>query len=176
MNCKVYLQGIFCLHVHYITFSQFCKCFCMFSCNKYSEYTSCIFARKMHRSCRRDAFSMVFGCKKGPKTGEANFFQKNRNFRLTSHHAFAIIALAVERLQTADGEWCNGSTCDSDSYCLGSNPSSPAFFFLAPLSRGLGRGPLKAATRVQIPLGSPLTKCTLVVLFLLMDNTLDLKP
>jgi hypothetical protein len=25
-----------------------------------------------------------------------------------------------------DGEWCNGSTTDSDSVCLGSNPSSPA--------------------------------------------------
>ncbi len=24
------------------------------------------------------------------------------------------------------GELCNGSTYDSDSYCLGSNPSSPA--------------------------------------------------
>src|ERR1700752_5075141 len=24
------------------------------------------------------------------------------------------------------GEWCNGSTADSDSACLGSNPSSPA--------------------------------------------------
>src|SRR6202040_4382497 len=24
------------------------------------------------------------------------------------------------------GEWCNGSTTDSDSVCLGSNPSSPA--------------------------------------------------
>src|ERR1700687_4872089 len=26
----------------------------------------------------------------------------------------------------AYGEWCNGSTTDSDSVCLGSNPSSPA--------------------------------------------------
>ena len=57
-----------------------------------------------------------------------------------------IIPLAA----SADGEWCNGSTYDSDSYCLGSNPSSPASF-LAPLSRGLGRGPLKAETRVRIP-------------------------
>src|SRR6185437_1659234 len=24
------------------------------------------------------------------------------------------------------GEWCNGSTTDSDSVCLGSNPGSPA--------------------------------------------------
>ena len=27
------------------------------------------------------------------------------------------------------GEWCNGSTTDSDSVCLGSNPSSPATVF-----------------------------------------------
>ena len=53
------------------------------------------------------------------------------------------------KLRYADGEWCNGSTCDSDSYCLGSNPSSPAH--MPPLSRGLGRGPLKAETRVRIP-------------------------
>lgn len=26
------------------------------------------------------------------------------------------------------GEWCNGSTTDSDSVCLGSNPGSPASF------------------------------------------------
>ena len=58
----------------------------------------------------------------------------------------------LRRSNPADiGELCNGSTYDSDSYCLGSNPSSPAFFFLAPLSRGLGRGPLKAETRVRIP-------------------------
>ena len=28
--------------------------------------------------------------------------------------------------QGSDGEWCNGSTTDSDSVCLGSNPGSPA--------------------------------------------------
>ena len=143
------MQGIFCSHVHYITFYQFCKCFCMFSCNKYSKSTSCIFARMMRCGCRWDAFSMIFSCKRALKKGKAYFFQKNRNFRLTSHHAFAIIALAVERLQTADGEWCNGSTCDSDSYCLGSNPSSPAH--MPPLCSGLARRPLKAKTRVRIP-------------------------
>ena len=69
-------------------------------------------------------------------------------FCLTSPEGSVIISPAVK---TAGGEWCNGSTYDSDSYCLGSNPSSPAFLFLAPLSRGLGRGPLKAETRVRIP-------------------------
>ena len=35
------------------------------------------------------------------------------------------------------GEWCNGSTTDSDSVCLGSNPSSPAskINYLAQISR-----------------------------------------
>ena len=33
------------------------------------------------------------------------------------------------------GEWCNGSTTDSDSVCLGSNPSSPAIFLLLPQER-----------------------------------------
>ena len=45
-------------------------------------------------------------------------------FLLTSIFLSVIIPLAAK----ADGEWCNGSTYDSDSYCLGSNPSSPAFF------------------------------------------------
>ena len=30
----------------------------------------------------------------------------------------------------SDGEWCNGSTTDSDSVCLGSNPGSPASYRL----------------------------------------------
>ena len=33
----------------------------------------------------------------------------------------------------SDGEWCNGSTTDSDSVCLGSNPGSPANFWQSPL-------------------------------------------
>ena len=43
---------------------------------------------------------------------------------LTAWQAFAKIAFAVST--AANGELCNGSTYDSDSYCLGSNPSSPA--------------------------------------------------
>ena len=72
---------------------------------------------------------------------------------LTFASVFDIIthAVAIERLH--DGEWCNGSTYDSDSYCQGSNPCSPAT--LPPLSRGLGRRPLKAETGVRIPLGVP---------------------
>jgi hypothetical protein len=32
----------------------------------------------------------------------------------------------IEFVRLFVGEWCNGSTTDSDSVCLGSNPSSPA--------------------------------------------------
>jgi hypothetical protein len=41
-----------------------------------------------------------------------------RRFRAISQH--------IEIAQESIGEWCNGSTTDSDSVCLGSNPGSPA--------------------------------------------------
>lgn len=52
------------------------------------------------------------------------------------------------------GESSSGRTADSGSAYRGSNPLSPAK--RVPSSRGLGRSPLKAKTRVQIPLGPPL--------------------
>ena len=44
---------------------------------------------------------------------------------MTEPRAWDIIT-NVEALAQDIGELCNGSTYDSDSYCLGSNPSSPA--------------------------------------------------
>ena len=44
---------------------------------------------------------------------------------LTDADEFAII-IFVDDASSSVGELCNGSTYDSDSYCLGSNPSSPA--------------------------------------------------
>src|SRR5579872_4943726 len=38
-------------------------------------------------------------------------------------------ASALILLRNSIGEWCNGSTTDSDSVCLGSNPGSPAKSF-----------------------------------------------
>ena len=63
---------------------------------------------------------------------------------------------ALMRRPPVDGEWCNGSTYDSDSYCQGSNPCSPAN--LPPLCSGLARGPLKAETPVRIRSEVPLQK------------------
>ena len=59
-------------------------------------------------------------------------------------------------------ELCNGSTYDSDSYCLGSNPSSAANH-TPPWSSGLGRRPLTAVTGVRIPLEVPLKESLLSI-------------
>ena len=37
------------------------------------------------------------------------------------------VAWGIILASTSTGGWCNGSTADSDSACLGSNPSPPAF-------------------------------------------------
>ena len=50
---------------------------------------------------------------------------KNEKKVLTNRAASDIILL-VGTVRQNIGELCNGSTYDSDSYCLGSNPSSPA--------------------------------------------------
>ena len=44
---------------------------------------------------------------------------------LTKPDGFGILTF-VDETSSSVGELCNGSTYDSDSYCLGSNPSSPA--------------------------------------------------
>src|SRR5947209_6135914 len=38
-----------------------------------------------------------------------------------------LVGSAARTTSRRFGEWCNGSTADSGSACLGSNPSSPAF-------------------------------------------------
>ena len=57
--------------------------------------------------------------------------------------------------------WCFGIALFYDVYfrksaCMFVNFGILSFLFSVPSSSGLGRGPLKAATRVQIPLGSPM--------------------
>ena len=50
-------------------------------------------------------------------------------------------------------EWCNGNTNDSDSFILGSNPSSAAIF--ASMVKRLRRRPLTAKTGVRVPMEVP---------------------
>jgi hypothetical protein len=47
---------------------------------------------------------------------------------------YGIIENVEVLIDLLDAEWCNGSTNDSDSFCLGSNPSSAAKREFRPLS------------------------------------------
>jgi hypothetical protein len=51
------------------------------------------------------------------------------------------------------GEWCNGSTTDSDSVCLGSNPSSPAILLLLPQEQTLVGEQSGAVPSMEIQVG-----------------------
>ena len=53
------------------------------------------------------------------------------------------------------GELCNGSTYDSDSYCLGSNPSSPAIWLHG---QAVKTSPSQGENRGSIPLGAAIRK------------------
>ena len=74
--------------------------------------------------------------------------QKNFQKTLDNTHPLAYNNQRTKR----DGELCNGSTYDSDSYCLGSNPSSPAN---GSMVKRLRRRPLKAKSGVRFPLELP---------------------
>ena len=54
-------------------------------------------------------------------------------------------------------ELCNGSTYDSDSYCLGSNPSSPARLH----GQAVKTSPSQGEIRGSIPLGATRAKADL---------------
>ena len=65
-------------------------------------------------------------------------------------------SIAYNNFRTAcDGELCNGSTYDSDSYCLGSNPSSPARLH----GQAVKTSPSQGEIRGSIPLGATKVRC-----------------
>ena len=70
-------------------------------------------------------------------------------------------AAYAEQLQLHIGELCNGSTYDSDSYCLGSNPSSPAISLHGQAVKTL---PSQGKIMGSIPIGGA-TKQNVFVLF-----------
>ena len=72
-------------------------------------------------------------------------------------------AAYAEQLQLHIGELCNGSTYDSDSYCLGSNPSSPAISLHGQAVKTL---PSQGKIMGSIPIGGA-TKQNVFVLFFL---------
>ena len=62
------------------------------------------------------------------------------------------------------GELCNGSTYDSDSYCLGSNPSSPAIRLHGQAVKTL---PSQGKIRGSIPLGGAKATASAVAFFVM---------
>ena len=65
------------------------------------------------------------------------------------------------------GELCNGSTYDSDSYCLGSNPSSPAISLHGQAVKTL---PSQGKIRGSIPLGGAKAHSERCELFYFIGN------
>ena len=86
-------------------------------------------------------------CKKFSMAGMKNILKKSK-LGVDFWHDIAYNNFRTKRI----GELCNGSTYDSDSYCLGSNPSSPAN---GSMVKRLRRRPLKAKSGVRFPLGLP---------------------
>ena len=74
-------------------------------------------------------------------------------------------AAYAEQLQLHIGELCNGSTYDSDSYCLGSNPSSPAICLHGQAVKTL---PSQGKIMGSIPIGGATKQSVFVLFFLLL--------
>ena len=60
------------------------------------------------------------------KQARAFYDKIGRKFEKSVDSGFEICYNHLRQRHKFIGELCNGSTYDSDSYCLGSNPSSPA--------------------------------------------------
>ena len=71
-------------------------------------------------------------------------------------------AASAEQLQLDIGELCNGSTYDSDSYCLGSNPSSPAISLHGQAVKTL---PSQGKIMGSIPIGGATKQSDFVLFF-----------
>ena len=88
-----------------------------------------------------DFFEKSFRSKNSKK------FQKNLKKGVDIWVLFAYNNFRTKRI----GELCNGSTYDSDSYCLGSNPSSPA---ISLHGQAVKTSPSQGEIRGSIPLGA----------------------
>ena len=76
-------------------------------------------------------------------------------------------AAYAEQLQLHIGELCNGSTYDSDSYCLGSNPSSPAISLHGQAVKTL---PSQGKIMGSIPIGGATKQNDCVLFFYLLKT------
>ena len=82
-------------------------------------------------------------------------------------------AAHAEQLQLHIGELCNGSTYDSDSYCLGSNPSSPAIRLHGQAVKTL---PSQGKIMGSIPIGGATKQNDCVLFFYLLKTVFPPLP
>ena len=94
----------------------------------------------------------------------ARFMTKSEeNLKKSVDSGFEICYNDLRQRHKFIGELCNGSTYDSDSYCLGSNPSSPAICLHGQAVKTL---PSQGKIMGSIPIGGA-TKQNVFVLFFL---------
>ena len=93
-------------------------------------------------------FEIFFGFfQKNRPAGSEQKISKKRKKGVDFWHDIAYNNFRTKR----NGELCNGSTYDSDSYCLGSNPSSPAKWLHG---QAVKTSPSQGEIRGSIPLGA----------------------
>ena len=114
---------------------------------------------------------MEAGCSE-PIGAEDKIFRKNEKCVLTGTAEFAII-IFVDDASSSDGELCNGSTYDSDSYCLGSNPSSPAISLHGQAVKTL---PSQGRIMGSIPIGGAIDHSKCCGLFLFSQDPMRFPP
>ena len=92
---------------------------------------NCIDGARRSISCLDDMHhidprSVLCACLQGRKLASTRAPYRPSVICILMAPACCKIQQSVDFAKQSVGEWCNGSTTDSDSVCLGSNPGSPA--------------------------------------------------
>ena len=97
------------------------------------------------------------------KQARAFYDKIGRKFEKSVDSGFEICYNHLRQRHKFIGELCNGSTYDSDSYCLGSNPSSPAIRLHGQAVKTL---PSQGKIMGSIPIGGATKQNDCVLFFL----------
>ena len=101
------------------------------------------------------------------KQARAFYDKIGRKFEKSVDSGFEICYNHLRQRHKFIGELCNGSTYDSDSYCLGSNPSSPAIRLHGQAVKTL---PSQGKIMGSIPIGGATKQNDCVLFFYLLKN------
>ena len=107
------------------------------------------------------------------KQARAFYDKIGRKFEKSVDSGFEICYNHLRQRHKFIGELCNGSTYDSDSYCLGSNPSSPAIRLHGQAVKTL---PSQGKIMGSIPIGGATKQNDCVLFFYLLKNRFSPSP